>query len=567
MSEAEIILKKAAWRLIPIMALMYVASFLNRVNIGFAALTMNRDLGFSPSAFGFGAGIFFWGYFLFEVPSNLMLEKIGARIWMCRIMVTWGLLSMACAFVTGPVSFAILRFLLGAAEAGLYPGMILYMTYWFPQATRARFIALFLAAVPGANVIGAPISGWLLGFEGALHGWQWMLILEGVPAVLLGIAVLWLLPDRPATTKWLTAGEKEILLARLAADRLDDAGKGAIHGFWQMLADKRIWIFMIPDFSIVIGLYGMGLWMPQMIKGLGFTNLQTGFVVALPYGVAMIAMVLAGMSSDRRGERVGHVAGAAFAGALGLVGAVLLHNPVLIVISFCVAASGICAALAVFWTLPTAILRGMAAAGGLALLNSFANTGGFFGPYLMGWLKQQTGDYTLGMEVLAGFLLLAGVSVLLIGRVFQNPRQDGAPAGGINMNHKIPHLVPIAARGQTRARVDTDAFGASVAAGKIHCARSGVGRCSDRAHACLFANNWPSSKSISTTIVIKVSGLGRRWRGHLEYARRKAYTVLKKGISSGDFGKQVGPQPLSVVIGRSQPDRFCRGAADFKLPT
>src|ERR1700733_7609047 len=202
-SESDRLFRRAAWRLIPPMCLMYVVSFLDRSNISFAALTMNSDLGFSPKAFGFGSGIFFWGYFLFEVPSNLALERVGARAWMCRIMVTWGLISMACAFVTGPVSFALLRFLLGAAEAGLYPGMILYMTYWFPQATRARFIALFLAAVPAASVIGAPISGWLLGFEGALHGWQWLLLLEGIPSLLLGIAVLWLLPDRPAHAKWL----------------------------------------------------------------------------------------------------------------------------------------------------------------------------------------------------------------------------------------------------------------------------------------------------------------------------------------------------------------------------
>src|SRR3954468_15085967 len=379
------------------MGVMYVVSFLDRVNISFAALTMNHDLGFSDTVFGLGSGIFFLGYFLFEVPSNLMLQKVGARLWMCRICVSWGLLSMACAFVRGPISFYVLRFLLGAAEAGLYPGMILYMTYWFPQATRARFIALFLAAVPLASVIGAPISGWLLGFEGALHGWQWLLLLEGVPSVLLGIAVLWLLPDRPASARWLSAPEKDILLARLAAEP-----PGALHGFFQMLADKRIWIFIIPDFSIVIGLYGLGLWMPQIIKGLGFSNLETGFLVVLPYALAMTGMVLVGLSSDRRGERVFHVAGSALAAALGLLGAALFHSPLLVIASFCLASIGIYAALAVFWTLPTAILRGVAAAGGLALLNSFSNLGGFFGPYLMGWLKQLTGDYSLGLEVLAG---------------------------------------------------------------------------------------------------------------------------------------------------------------------
>jgi ACS family tartrate transporter-like MFS transporter len=417
-ARADAILARAARRLIPVMALMYVASFLDRVNVGFAILTMKQDLGFSPEVFGLGAGIFFWGYFLFEIPSNLMLEKFGARMWMCRIMVTWGLISMATAFVQGPTSFYVLRFLLGLAEAGLYPGMILYMTYWFPQATRARFIALFLAAVPAASVIGAPLSGWLLGFNGILHGWQWMLLLEGLPSLALGIAVLWLLPDRPATAPWLNDEEKRILEARLADDRRRDVGKHTMSGFWEMLRDKRIWIFIIPDFSIVIGLYGMGLWMPQMIKDLGFSNLETGFLVALPYVVSMVGMVLLGLSSDRTGDRVGHVAGAAFAGALGLMGAVLFTNPILIMLSFCVAAFGIYGALAVFWTLPTAILRGMAAAGGLALLNSFSNLGGFFGPTLMGWLKQSTGSYTMGMLVLAVMLAFAGISTLVIGRAF-----------------------------------------------------------------------------------------------------------------------------------------------------
>jgi ACS family tartrate transporter-like MFS transporter len=416
--RANAILRKAAWRLIPLMMLMYVASFLDRVNIGFAALQMNQDLGFSPQIYGFGAGIFFWGYFLFEVPSNLMLEKVGARLWMCRIMVTWGLLSMVTAFVTGPVSFFAVRFLLGAAEAGLYPGMILYMTYWFPQATRARFIALFLAAVPLSNVIGAPLSGWLLGIEGTLRGWQNMLLIEGIPSVLLGVAVLWWLPDSPRAAKWLTAEEKDIIAARLAEDQKADTQISTVHGFWEMLKDKRVWILMIPDFSIVIGLYALGLWMPQMVKEMGFTNIETGWLVALAYFTAIASMVLLGLSSDRKGERAGHVAFAAVAGAAGLMGAALLRDPVLVIASFCLAASGIYGALAVFWTLPTALLRGTAAAAGLALINSFANLGGFFGPSITGWLKQLTGDYVLGLEVMAGMLCLAAVSVLLIGRAF-----------------------------------------------------------------------------------------------------------------------------------------------------
>lgn len=415
---AEAILARAAKRLIPLMALMYVASFLDRVNIGFAALTMNQDLGFSAEVFGLGAGIFFLGYFLFEIPSNLLLEKFGARIWMSRIMLSWGLVSMATAFVKTAFAFYVLRFLLGVAEAGLYPGMILYMTYWFPQATRARFIALFLAAVPAASVIGGPLSGWLLGFDGRLHGWQWMLLLEGIPSLVLGIAVIWLLPDGPAKAKWLSAEEKKILAERLAADCKDDHKVGALSGFWEMIADKRIWIFILPDFSIVIGLYGMGLWMPQMIKALGFSNLETGFLVALPYVASMIAMVGLGISSDRHKERVWHVAGACFAGALGLLGAVLLHGSLVVMLSFCLAAAGIYGALAVFWTLPTQMLRGMAAAGGLALLNSFSNLGGFFGPYMMGWLKQTTGTYSLGMALLSGMLVFAGAATLWIGQAF-----------------------------------------------------------------------------------------------------------------------------------------------------
>jgi ACS family tartrate transporter-like MFS transporter len=411
---ADKILARAAWRLIPFMSLMYVVSFLDRVNISFAALTMNRDLGFSPQAYGFGAGIFFWGYFLFEVPSNLMLQKVGARLWMCRICVTWGLLSMLTAFVKDPVSFSVVRFLLGAAEAGLYPGMVLYMTYWFPASTRARFIALFLAGVPLSVVIGGPISGWLLGVGGhGLHGWQWMLILEGIPSLVCGVATLWLLPDGPAKAKWLSQEEKNIIQARLA-----DEPRGALHGLKEMLLDKRIWILMIPDFSIVFALYGLNFWLPQMIKAMGYTNIETGFVVALPYLLAMGAMVALGASSDKSGERAGHVAFGAFMGAAGMAGAVLLSGHLAVIAALCLATCGIYAALAVFWTLPSSLLRGGAAAAGLALLNSFSNLGGSFGPTVMGWLKQQTGNYAAGTLVLAAMLVLGGVSVIVIGRAF-----------------------------------------------------------------------------------------------------------------------------------------------------
>ena len=407
-------LARAAWRLIPFMALMYVVSFLDRVNISFAALQMNADLGFSKEAYGFAAGIFFWGYFLFEVPSNLALQKVGARLWMCRICVTWGVLSMLQAFVKDPLSLSIVRSLMGAAEAGLFPGMVLYMTYWFPASTRARFIALFLAGVPLSVVLGGPLSGWLLGVSGhGLRGWQWMLLLEGIPSLLCGVAALWLLPNGPATAKWLSGEEKRVIAARLAVEP-----PGALHNIRELLLDPRIWLLMIPDFSIVIALYGLNLWQPQMVKALGYSDIETGFIVALPYLLAMGAMVLLGWSSDRSGERGGHVAFGAAAGAAGLIGAVLFSSHVLIIASLCIAASGIYAALAVFWTLPSSILRGTAAAAGLALLNSFSNLGGFFGPTVMGWARQKTGDFTLGMLLLTGMLVLAAVAVVLIERAY-----------------------------------------------------------------------------------------------------------------------------------------------------
>ena len=416
-AASDRVLARAAWRLIPFMALMYVVSFLDRVNISFAALTMNRDLGFSPQVYGFASGIFFFGYFLFEVPSNLALQKVGARIWMCRICVTWGLLSMLTAFAHTPLLFCIVRFALGAAEAGLYPGMILYMTYWFPASTRARFIALFLAGVPLSNVIGGPLSGWLLEMNGhGLHGWQWMLVLEGIPSLLCGLATLWLLPDGPATAKWLSAEDKQSVLARLAAEPA-----GALHGLKEMLFDKRIWILMIPDFAIVFPLYALGFFLPQMIKAMGFSLHQTGFIVALPYLLAMGAMVGLGISSDRSGNRAGHVAFAALAAAVGMAGCAMFDSPVAVIACLCLATCGIYAALAVFWTLPSSLLRGTAAAAGLALLNSFSNLGGFFGPTLMGWARQQTGSFDLGLYVLTATLVLAAVAVVLIGRAWFRP--------------------------------------------------------------------------------------------------------------------------------------------------
>jgi len=353
---------KAAWRLIPFMALLYVVSFLDRVNVGFAALTMNKDLGFTPEVYGFGAGIFFFGYFLFEVPSNIILERVGARLWICRIMLTWGVVSMATAFVQSATAFFVIRFLLGAAEAGFFPGMVLYLTYWFPTATRARFISLFLAAVPLANVVGSPISGLILGTEGILHlhGWQWLFLIEGVPSLVLGICVLAFLPDRPAAGAWLSVAEKDAVAAALAREN-----RHTHSDFLPMLRDARVWLLAIPDFGIVLGLYGLNLWLPQIIKAMGYSNTETSLVVAVPYVVSMVTMVLWGMSSDVRGERIWHIASAALLGAFGLAAAALLHSTLGVLIALTLAAAGIHAALSVFWTLPTAYLGGTAAAGGI----------------------------------------------------------------------------------------------------------------------------------------------------------------------------------------------------------
>ena len=404
---------KAARRLIPFMVLLYVVAYLDRVNVGFAALTMNKDLGLTPEIFGFGSGIFFFGYFLFEVPSNVILEKVGARIWICRIMLTWGVVSMLTAFATGPVSFYVMRFLLGLAEAGFFPGMVLYLTYWFPSQVRARLIALFLAAVPLANVVGAPSSGLILGLEGYfhLHGWQWLFLLEGLPSVLFGILVLRWLPNGPSDAKWLSEDERSTIAAALAAEPHHDHTR-----LLPMLADPRVWLLAIPDFGIVLSLYGVNIWLPQIVKEMGFSNLQTGFIGAAPYFAAMFAMVLWGMSSDRRGERLWHIASACLVGAAGLIGAALFQSHVAVLLSLAVSVCGVYAALAVFWTLPPSFLGGTAAAGGIALINSISNLGGFFGPAIMGWLKQHTGSFTAGMGVLAAGMIVSAILVVAIGR-------------------------------------------------------------------------------------------------------------------------------------------------------
>lgn len=416
--------RKVAWRLIPLLGLLYFFSFLDRVNVGFAALTMNADIGLSAAAYGLGSGIFFVGYVLFEVPSNVLLERFGARRWIARIMISWGLLSAAMMFTQGPVSFAVLRFLLGIAEAGFFPGIIYYLTCWFPARQRARIIALFLVALPLSSVIGAPLSTWLLGFEGmGLRGWQWMFLLEGIPTVLLGFVVLKLLTDRPQDATWLTVAEKDAIIRSLETP--DTAQATHSQALRQVLLRPRVWLSGGIYFSVLVGLYGFSFWMPQIIASFGERSLiGIGLLTMIPYGLACIAMVLWGRHSDRLGERKWHVALPPLVAALALLGSAMSASPLVGFIALVVAAMGIYAALPAFWALVTRGLTGVAAAGAIALINSIGNIGGFVGPAAIGAVKEATGGY-LGSLMFVALCLALGTVLTLT--VFRNERAS-APA-------------------------------------------------------------------------------------------------------------------------------------------
>ena len=414
MIELDRVYAKCAWRLIPFMVVLYVVNFLDRVNVGFAALTMNKALGFSPAIYGFGAGLFFVGYFLCQVPANLILRKLGARRWIFCILLVWGVISVANALTRGPASFYGLRFLLGVAEAGFFPGMIFYLTLWFPRGYRARFTAGFMTAVPLANIIGAPVSGLILGLGGAgqLEGWQWLFVLEGLPACVLAFAVLKFLPDGPSGASWLNLAEKATIEARLASEN-----SKTHHDFARALRDPRV-LALCPDgLGLSFGNYGVGLWLPQIVQGMGFSNLATGFVVAGPSVAGMAAMILWGRSSDRHGERVRHVAAAALLAAGSLLVASLGPSNLVILIALTFATIGIYAALPTFYSVPSMFLSGTAAAGGIALVNTFGTgLGGFLGPTVVGLLKQQTGGYPAGMAALALGLTVSATILLIMGR-------------------------------------------------------------------------------------------------------------------------------------------------------
>lgn len=409
-------IRAISWRLIPFLILAYFLAYLDRVNLGFAALTMNADLKFTPLIFAWGAGIFFIGYFIFEVPSNLALEKFGASRWIARIMVSWGIISALMATVSGEWSFYILRFLLGVAEAGFFPGIILYLTYWYPAQYRARFMAAFGIAVPLSTVIGAPVSGLLLGLDGmmGLKGWQWLFILEGIPSVLLGLVTWFYLTDRPEKADWLTSEQKAWLASKLEAEK---AAKEAVRQFslGQALGSPKVLALCVIYFGFVGALYGMQFWLPQIVKAFGLTNAQTGFVTAIPYVFGTLAMIVWSRHSDATRERVAHVGGPLLltAIALGICG--YITDPTLTMVVLTFAAVGVFCCFAVFWTLPTAWLSGTAAAGAIALINSVGNLAGFGGPYLIGWVKDATGSTSTGLLVLSLLPLVAGLMVFLGG--------------------------------------------------------------------------------------------------------------------------------------------------------
>ncbi|KAF1054622.1 MAG: putative tartrate transporter [Burkholderia gladioli] len=413
--------RKVTWRLAPLLMLCYVVAYLDRVNVGFAKLQMATDLNLSDTVYGLGAGIFFFGYFLFEVPSNIILHRVGARVWIARIMITWGLISAAMMFVTTPAMFYVMRFLLGIAEAGFFPGVILYLTYWYPANRRGRMTTFFMTAIALSGVIGGPVSGYILkSFHGAngWAGWQWLFLIEGIPSIIVGVLVLIWLEDRIAGANWLTDEEKALLSRNVQAEDAlkDDAPIGRV------LASPRVWLMALIYFSFVMGLYGVGFWLPTIIKSTGVTDSFTiGLLSAIPYAAAVVGMILIARSADRRRERRWHVAIPAALGALGLLLSVAWANQTaLAMVGLTLATIGILTTLPLFWSLPTAFLGGTATAAGIALVNSIGNLAGFLSPYLIGWLKQATGSNNPGMFMLAAFCVLGALLALSVPKALVN---------------------------------------------------------------------------------------------------------------------------------------------------
>ena len=411
-------IRKLTWRIVPFIMLLYFIAYLDRVNIGFAALTMNADIGLSSAAFGFGAGIFFLGYFIFEVPSNLILNKVGARRWIARIMISWGIVSVAMALVQGETSFYVLRFLLGVAEAGFFPGIILYLSFWFPAGHRAGITAMFMAAAPLSVALGSPISGALLEMDGilGLKGWQWLFIIEGAPAILLAFVVLRYLTDRPEKADWLEDDEREWLVQTMAEEAKQTKPAHSLREGLTALANPRVLALAVVYFGTSAGLYTLGIWSPQMIAQFGDTPFMVGLFNAVPPICAVVGMILWARHSDKTGERNWHVVGACLLAATGLVLAAYASTLVTVLMALVIVNVGISAAKPPLWSMPTVFLGGAAAAAGIATINSIGNLGGFFGPALIGWVKDATGSYAGGLIGVAAFLILSAMVVLILAR-------------------------------------------------------------------------------------------------------------------------------------------------------
>jgi len=403
---------RIVWRIVPFAMLLFVISYVDRANVSFAALQMNKDLGFTASVYGLGAGIFFLGFFPFEIPSNLILARIGARRWIAAIMIAWGTVGVAMAWIADETSFYVMRFLLGVAESGFLPGIILYFSYWFPARVRAKSLGLFLASTAIANFLGAPLAAAILGFDGFLgfRGWQALFIIEGIPAVLLGLVTLYYLTDRPVDASWLGDDERVWLIKQLETERIAKESTGHMT-LLRGLTDPLVLMLIPLAFLIVTGNYSVVFWMPQIIQGFAnLSNIQIGLLAALPYALAMVAMVWWGRRSDRVGDRKWHLAVAALVGSSGLAGAAMAPAPIFAYVGLCVATVGIWSTFGVFWAIPGDYLSGTAAAGAFALVNSFGTLGGFVGPFLVGFLRDKTGSFTLSLMALA--LIVLGVAVL-----------------------------------------------------------------------------------------------------------------------------------------------------------
>jgi MFS transporter, ACS family, tartrate transporter len=418
-SDLKATLSKVSWRLIPLLFLCYIIAYIDRINVGFAGLQLQRAFGVDSSRYyqiyGWGAGLFFIGYFIFEVPSNLILHKIGARIWVARIMIVWGIVSSCMMFIKGPTGFYLMRFLLGVAEAGFFPGIILYLTYWYPIRERAKTVALFSTAATLSGFINSPVSGKLLQMEGikGLAGWQWLFLLEGIPAVLVGILVLCVLPDGPRTARWLSEQEKTNILAEL--EREEKAGSGTKHHLREAFTSGRIWLLCAIYFLLNVGGYGCEMWLPQIIRSFShMSEFRVGLLNGIPYIVATILMVLNGRHSDKTGERRWHITGSALAGAAGFILSAYAPNVGLSLAALALAFAGVKAMVGPFWALSTASLGGTAAAAGIAWINSVGNLGGFVGPTVVGYIKQATGSYAGAVTALGcGLILLALLATML----------------------------------------------------------------------------------------------------------------------------------------------------------